>query len=386
MITNETTNKIPTVARWFETQRESVKNIENYKVIFSYLEIVRKSYKELKGFLEAGSISNNDFVGLMKEFNIWVFHDIQTGRLVVGEINDSSFSEMLKETHDTKYKADFEELSVEVYNKRIYYKDFMLVDTTDFHFNKGNLKANREAILLDKSDEEVFQLLQKKFLKAIDKNEEKVNIQLDQYSSMRMDVIDFFQDIVTNTPSSMKMKLQAFFEDLLQMNEFRKNPVLSENFLQTIHLHKAKDLETIEIGYSEYRQGGTSHNVVGNSSQSILSLLLLKMNYPTEYPSVIVSDIDETYNPEREYPVGFQAEHKLTDSFIHFLKEIEGETGKRISEFSSTEIGAVEQKINSYLKTMRHRVNKFPHAQKHNHYQDRVFVEFIKEHAKISKE
>ena len=235
MITNETTNKIPTVARWFETQRESVKNIENYKVIFSYLEIVRKSYKELKGFLEAGSISNNDFVGLMKEFNIWVFHDIQTGRLVVGEINDSSFSEMLKETHDTKYKADFEELSVEVYNKRIYYKDFMLVDTTDFHFNKGNLKANREAILLDKSDEEVFQLLQKKFLKAIDKNEEKVNIQLDQYSSMRMDVIDFFQDIVTNTPSSMKMKLQAFFEDLLQMNEFRKNPVLSENFLQTIH-------------------------------------------------------------------------------------------------------------------------------------------------------
>jgi hypothetical protein len=31
---------------------------------------VRKSYKELKGFLEAGSISNNDFVGLMKEFNI----------------------------------------------------------------------------------------------------------------------------------------------------------------------------------------------------------------------------------------------------------------------------------------------------------------------------
>ena len=211
MITNETTNKIPTVARWFETQRESVKNIENYKVIFSYLEIVRKSYKELKGFLEAGSISNNDFVGLMKEFNIWVFHDIQTGRLVVGEINDSSFSEMLKETHDTKYKADFEELSVEVYNRRIHYKDFMLVDTTDFHFNKGNLKANREAILLDKSDEEVFQLLQKKFLKAIDKNEEKVNIQLDQYSSMRMDVIDFFQDIVTNTPSSMKMKLQAFF-------------------------------------------------------------------------------------------------------------------------------------------------------------------------------
>jgi len=70
-------------------------------------------------------------------------------------------------------------------------------------------ETNREAILLDKSDEEVFQLLQKKFLKAIDKNEEKVNIQLDQYSSMRMDVIDFFQDIVTNTPSSMKMKLQA---------------------------------------------------------------------------------------------------------------------------------------------------------------------------------
>ena len=387
MITNTTnTNKIPTVAKWFETQRESVKNIENYKVIFSYLEIVRKSYKELKGFLEAGSISNNDFVGLMKEFNIWVFHDIQTGRLVVGEINDSSFSEMLKETHDTKYKADFEELNVEVYNRRIHYKDFMLVDTTDFHFNKGNLKANREAILLDKSDEEVFQLLQKKFLKAIDKNEEKVNIQLDQYSSMKMDVIDFFQDIVTNTPSSMKMKLQAFFEDLLQMNEFRKNPVLSENFLQTIHLHKAKDLETIEIGYSEYRQGGTSHNVVGNSSQSILSLLLLEMNYPTEYPSVIVSDIDETYNPEREYPVGFQAEHKLTDSFVHFLKEIEGETNKRISEFSSTEIGAVEQKINSYLKTMRHKVNKFPHAQKHNHYQDRVFVKFIKEHATISKE
>jgi hypothetical protein len=387
LITNTTnTNKIPTVAKWFETQRESVKNIENYKVIFSYLEIVRKSYKELKGFLEAGSISNNDFVGLMKEFNIWVFHDIQTGRLVVGEINDSSFSEMLKETHDTKYKADFEELNVEVYNRRIHYKDFMLVDTTDFHFNKGNLKANREAILLDKSDEEVFQLLQKKFLKAIDKNEEKVNIQLDQYSSMKMDVIDFFQDIVTNTPSSMKMKLQAFFEDLLQMNEFRKNPVLSENFLQTIHLHKAKDLETIEIGYSEYRQGGTSHNVVGNSSQSILSLLLLEMNYPTEYPSVIVSDIDETYNPEREYPVGFQAEHKLTDSFVHFLKEIEGETNKRISEFSSTEIGAVEQKINSYLKTMRHKVNKFPHAQKHNHYQDRVFVKFIKEHATISKE
>lgn len=91
MITNETTNKILTVAQWFGTQRKSVKNIENYKVIFSYLEIVRQSYKELKGFLEAGSISNNDFVGLMKEFNIWVFHDIQTGRLAVGEINDSFF-------------------------------------------------------------------------------------------------------------------------------------------------------------------------------------------------------------------------------------------------------------------------------------------------------
>ena len=110
------------------------------------------------------------------------------------------------------------------------------------------------------------------------------------------------------------------------------------------------------------------------------------MNYPTEYPSVIVSDIDETYNPEREYPVGFQAEHKLTDSFIYFLKGIEGETGKRISDFSSTEVGVVEQKINTYLKTMRHRVNKFPYAQKHNHYQDRVFVKFIKENATISKE
>lgn len=386
MITNETTNKIPTVAQWFETQRESVKNIENYKVIFSYLEIVRKSYKELKGFLEAGSISNNDFVGLMKEFNIWVFHDIQTGRLVVGEINDNSFSEMLKETHDTKYKADFEKLRVEVYNRRIHYKDFMLIDTLNFNFSKVTLKANKEGNLLEKNDEEVFQLLQKKFLKAIDINEENINTQLNQYSSMKMEIIDFFQDIITNTPSSTKMKLQAFFEDLLQMNEFRKNPVLSENFLQTVHLHKAKDLKTIEIGYSEHRQGGTSHNVVGNSSQSILSLLLLEMNYPTEYPSVIVSDIDETYNPEREYPVGFQAEHKLTDSFIYFLKEIEGETGKRVSEFSSTEVGVVEQKINTYLKTMRHRVNKFPYAQKHNHYQDRVFVKFIKENATISKE
>lgn len=84
--------------------------------------------------------------------------------------------------------------------------------------------------------------------------------------------------------------------------------------------------------------------------------------------------------------VGFQAEHKLTDSFIYFLKEIEGETGKRVSEFSSTEVGVVEQKINTYLKTMRHRVNKFPYAQKHNHYQDRVFVKFIKENATISKE
>lgn len=386
MITNETTNKIPTVAQWFETQRESVKNIENYKVIFSYLEIVRKSYKELKGFLEAGSISNNDFVGLMKEFNIWVFHDIQTGRLVVGGINDNSFSEMLKETHDTKYKADFEKLRVEVYNRRIHYKDFMLIDTLNFNFSKVTLKANKEGNLLEKNDEDVFQLLQKKFLKAIDINEENINTQLNQYSSMKMEIIDFFQDIVTNTPSSTKMKLQAFFEDLLQMNEFRKNPVLSENFLQTVHLHKAKDLKTIEIGYSEHRQGGTSHNVVGNSSQSILSLLLLEMNYPTEYPSVIVSDIDETYNPEREYPVGFQAEHKLTDSFIYFLKEIEGETGKRVSEFSSTEVGVVEQKINTYLKTMRHRVNKFPYAQKHNHYQDRVFVKFIKENATISKE
>lgn len=386
MITNETTNKIPTVAQWFETQRESVKNIENYKVIFSYLEIVRKSYKELKGFLEAGSISNNDFVGLMKEFNIWVFHDIQTGRLVVGEINDNSFSEMLKETHDTKYKADFEKLRVEVYNRRIHYKDFMLIDTLNFNFSKVTLKANKEGNLLEKNDEDVFQLLQKKFLKAIDINEENINTQLNQYSSMKMEIIDFFQDIVTNTPSSTKMKLQAFFEDLLQMNEFRKNPVLSENFLQTVHLHKAKDLKTIEIGYSEHRQGGTSHNVVGNSSQSILSLLLLEMNYPTEYPSVIVSDVDETYNPEREYPVGFQAEHKLTDSFIYFLKEIEGETGKRVSEFSSTEVGVVEQKINTYLKTMRHRVNKFPYAQKHNHYQDRVFVKFIKENATISKE
>lgn len=386
MITNKIENNIPTVAKWFETQRESVKNIENYKVIFSYLEIVRKSYKELKSLVESESISNQDFVGLMKEFNIWVFHDIQTGRLTVGEINDTSFSEMLKETRDAKYKADFEKLRVEVYNRRIHYKDFMLVDTLDFHFNKGNLKANREAILLDKSDEDVFQLLQKKFLKAIDKNEEKVNTQLNQYSSMKMDVIDFFQDIITNTPSSTKMKLQAFFEDLLQMSEFRKNPVLSENFLQTIHLHKAKNLKTIEIGYSEYGQGGTSHNIVGNSSKSILSLLLLAMNYPTEYPYVIVSDIETTYETEKEYPIGFQKEHKLTDSFVHFLKEIEGETGKRISEFSSTEIGAVEKKINSYLKTMKHRVNKFPHAQKHNHYQDRVFVKFIKEHATISKE
>lgn len=385
MITNKIENNILTVAKWFETQRESVKNIENYKVIFSYLKIVRKSYKELKGLVESENLSNQDFVKLMKEFNISVFHDTQTGRLVVGEINGTSFSEMLKEHPTVKCEVNFEELTVEVYNRRIHYKDFMLVDTLDFHFNKGNLKANREAILLDKSGEEVFQLLQKKFLKAIDKNEEKVNIQLDQYNAMKMDVIDFFQNIVTDIPTSMEIKLRDFFEEFLQMSEFRKNPVLSENFLQTIHLHKAKKLKTIKIGYSEHGQGQI-HNVVGNSSKSILSLLLLAMNYPEEYPSVIVSDIDETYNSEREYPIGFQAEHKLTDSFIHFLKEIEGETGKRISEFSSTEIGAVEQKINSYLKTMRHRVNKFPHAQKHNHYQDRVFVEFIKEHAKISKE
>ena len=386
MITNKIKNNIPTVAKWFETQRESVKNIENYKVIFSYLEIVRKSYKELKGLVENGSISNQDFVKLMKEFNIFVFHDTQTGRLAVGEINDTSFSEILKETHTVKSKLDFKELSVEVYNRRIHYKDFMLVDRLDFHFNKGNLKANREVDLLDKSDKEVFQLLQKKFLKAIDKNEEKVNTQLDQYNSMKMDVIDFFQNIVTDIPTSTEIKLRDFFEEFLQMSEFRKNPVLSENFLQTIHLHKAKKIKTIEIGYSEHGQGGTSHNVVGNSSQSILSFLLLAMNYPEEYPSVIVSDIDETYNPEKEYPVGFQAEHKLTDSFVHFLKEIEGKTGKKISEFSSTEIGVVEQKINTYLKTMRHKINKFPNAQKHNYYQDRVFVEFIKEYTTIIKE
>ena len=385
MITNKIENNISTVAKWFETQRESVKNIENYKVIFSYLKIVRKSYKELKGLVESENLSNQDFVKLMKEFNISVFHDTQTGRLVVGEINGTSFSEMLKEHPTVKCEVNFEELTVEVYNRRIHYKDFMLVDTLDFNFSKVNLKANKEANLLEKNDEEVFQLLQKKFLKAIDKNEEKVNIQLDQYNAMKMDVIDFFQNIVTDIPTSMEIKLRDFFEEFLQMSEFRKNPVLSENFLQTIHLHKAKKLKTIKIGYSEHGQGQI-HNVVGNSSKSILSLLLLAINYPEEYPSVIVSDIDETYNSEREYPVGFQAEHKLTDSFIHFLKEIEGETGKRISEFSSTEIGAVEQKINSYLKTMRHRVNKFPHAQKHNHYQDRVFVEFIKEHAKISKE
>ena len=354
MITNKIKNNIPTVAQWFETQRESVKNIENYKVIFSYLEIVRKSYKELKCLIESGNLSNQDFVKLMKEFNIFVFHDTQTGRLVVGEINGTSFSEMLKEHPTVKCEVNFEELTVEVYNRRIHYKDFMLVDTLDFHFNKGNLKANREAILLGKSGEEVFQLLQKKFLKAIDKNEEKVNIQLDQYNAMKMDVIDFFQNIVTDIPTSMEIKLRDFFEEFLQMSEFRKNPVLSENFLQTIHLHKAKKLKTIKIGYSEHGQGQI-HNVVGNSSKSILSLLL-------------------------------QKEHKLTDSFVHFLKEIEGETGKRISEFSPTEIGAVEQKINSYLKTMRHRVNKFPHAQKHNHYQDRVFVKFIKENATISKE
>jgi len=386
LITNKIKNNIPTVAKWFETQRESVKNIENYKVIFSYLEIVRKSYKELKGLVENGSISNQDFVKLMKEFNIFVFHDTQTGRLAVGEINDTSFSEILKETHTVKSKLDFKELSVEVYNRRIHYKDFMLVDRLDFHFNKGNLKANREVDLLDKSDKEVFQLLQKKFLKAIDKNEEKVNTQLDQYNSMKMDVIDFFQNIVTDIPTSTEIKLRDFFEEFLQMSEFRKNPVLSENFLQTIHLHKAKKIKTIEIGYSEHGQGGTSHNVVGNSSQSILSFLLLAMNYPEEYPSVIVSDIDETYNPEKEYPVGFQAEHKLTDSFVHFLKEIEGKTGKKISEFSSTEIGVVEQKINTYLKTMRHKINKFPNAQKHNYYQDRVFVEFIKEYTTIIKE
>lgn len=199
------------MAQWFGTQRESVKDIENYKVIFSYLKIVRKSYKELKGFLEAGSISNKDFLGLMKEFNISVFHDTQTGRLVVGEINDSSFSEMLKETHDTKYKADFEKLRTEVYNRRIHYKDFMLIDTLNFNFSKVTLKANKEANLLEKNDEDVFQLLQKKFLKAIDINEENINTQLNQYSSMKMEIIDFFQDIVTNTPSSTKMKLQAFF-------------------------------------------------------------------------------------------------------------------------------------------------------------------------------
>ena len=102
--------------------------------------------------------------------------------------------------------------------------------------------------------------------------------------------------------------------------------------------------------------------------------------------SLIVSDIETIYNPEKEYPIGFQKEHKLTESFIHFVKEIESESGKRISDFSSTEIGVVEQKINSYLKTMRLKVNKFPHAQKHNHYQDRVFVEFIKEYATIIKE
>ena len=124
---------------------------------------------------------------------------------------------MLKETHDTKYKADFEKLRTEVYNRRIHYKDFMLIDTLNSNFSKVTLKANKEANLLEKNDEEVFQLLQKKFLKA---NEENINTQLNQYSSMKMEIIDFFQDIVTNTPSSTKMKLQAFFEDLLQMNEF----------------------------------------------------------------------------------------------------------------------------------------------------------------------
>lgn len=187
------------MAQWFGTQRKSVKDIENYKVIFSYLKIVRKSYKELKGFLEAGSISNKDFLGLMKEFNISVFHDTQTGRLVVGEINDSSFSEMLKETHDTKYKADFEKLRVEVYNRQIHYKDFMLIDTLNFNFSKVTLKTNKEANLLEKNDEDVFQLLQKKFLKAIDTNEENINTQLNQYSSMKMEIIDFFQEIVTKT-------------------------------------------------------------------------------------------------------------------------------------------------------------------------------------------
>lgn len=211
MITNKIKNNIPTVAKWFETQRESVCDIENYKVIFSYLEIVRKSYKELKGLIESGSISNQDFAGLMKEFNIFVFHDNQTGRLVVGEINDTSFSEMLKETRDAKYRADFEKLRVEVYNRRIHYKDFMLVDTLDFHFNKGNLKENREAILLDKSDEDVFQLLQKKFLKAIDRNEEKVNTQLNQYSSMKMEIIDFFQDIVNQHPIFNENETSSFF-------------------------------------------------------------------------------------------------------------------------------------------------------------------------------
>ena len=321
----------------------------------------------------------------MKEFNISVFHDTQTGRLVVGEINGTSFSEMLKEHPTVKCEVNFKELSVEVNNRRIHYKDFMLVDTLDFHFNKESLKANREAILLDKNDNEAFQLLQKKFLKAIDRNEEKVNIQLDRYSSMKMDIIDFFQNIVTDIPTSTEIKLRDFFEEFLQMSEYRKNPVLSENFLQTIHLHKVKKIKTIEIGYSEHGQGRV-HNVVGNSSKSILSFLLLVMNYPEEYPSVIVSDIETNYEAEKEYPIGFQKEHKLTESFVHFLKEIEGETGKRIFEFSSTEIGAIEKKINSYLKTTRHRVNKFPNGKKHNHYQDRVFVEFIKEHAKISKE
>lgn len=390
MITNKIKNNIPTVAKWFETQRESVRDIENYKVIFSYLEIVRKSYKELKGLVENGNISNQDFVKLMKEFNISVFHDFPTGRLAVGQLNDEYFSKVVKEMFKKQAKPELEKLDVEVHSKQVFYKEFTTIDTLNFNVNKNNLKATKAGILLEKNNEEIFELLKKTLLKAIDKNEKIINQKLDSYPSMKINTIEFFQSIVLDKPTTIEKKLQEVFWEVLKTDGGDKCLVLSENFLQTVHYHKLKE-KPIKIDYFVHDTMRTvyiynNENVVGTSSKSILSLLLLKLNYPTEYPSVIVSDIETTYNPEKEYPIGFQKEHRLTDSFVHFLKEIEGETRKRISDFSSTEIGAVEQKINSYLKTMRLKVNKFPHAQKHHHYQDRVFVEFIKEYTTIIKE
>ena len=171
MITNKIKNNIPTVAKWFETQRESVRDIENYKVIFSYLEIVRKSYKELKGLVENGNISNQDFVKLMKEFNISVFHDFPTGRLAVGQLNDEYFSKVVKEMFKKQAKPELEKLDVEVHSKQVFYKEFTTIDTLNFNVNKNNLKATKAGILLEKNNEEIFELLKKTLLKAIDKNE-----------------------------------------------------------------------------------------------------------------------------------------------------------------------------------------------------------------------